>query len=156
MARHLILHTKQGFTLLEMMIVVVLIGILAAIAYPNYIEYITRSNRTEGMALLSDAAARQERYFAQNSKYIKGTDETTDSIKNLGLPNTITAKNKVISASGYYELELTYKNDKTDGGYTLTATPQGSQALRDTACGALTLNARGDKGSAGDLDRCWR
>lgn len=143
MTRYLIPQTKQGFTLIEMMVVVVLIGILAAIAYPSYIEYITRSNRTEGMALLNDAAARQERYFAQNTVYI--TD--TDHISSLGLSAT--------STSGYYQLEVDKKEG--DGGYTLTAKPQGSQATRDTICGFLTLDAKGLKGSEkGNIDRCWK
>ncbi|TWH64054.1 type IV pilus assembly protein PilE [Azomonas agilis] len=148
MTKCLILQAKNGFTLLEMMVVVVLIGILAAIAYPNYIEYITHSNRTEGIALLSDAAARQERYFAQNSQY-------AINISSLGLSGT--------SASGYYTLTVTKDNDGDDGGYTLTATPQGSQATRDTVCRALTLDAKGVKGANGVKenedgynDRCWR
>lgn len=54
-----------GFTLIEVMIVVVIIGILASIAYPSYNEYVKRGNRTEGQVFLSDAAARQERYYSQ-------------------------------------------------------------------------------------------
>ena len=60
---------QSGFTLIEMVIVVAIIGIMAAIAYPSYVEYVKRGYRTEGMAMLNDAAARQERYFAQNNSY---------------------------------------------------------------------------------------
>jgi len=61
---------QRGFTLIELMIAVVVIGILAAIAVPNYQEYMTRSKRTEGMALLQEMAARQERFYAQNNNYV--------------------------------------------------------------------------------------
>lgn len=61
------MRTRQkGFTLLEMVVVVAVIGILLGIAIPSYQNYVIRSNRTEGQALLSDAAARQERYYSQN------------------------------------------------------------------------------------------
>ncbi|HEJ3591491.1 TPA: type IV pilin protein [Pseudomonas aeruginosa] len=60
------MRTRQkGFTLLEMVVVVAVIGILLGIAIPSYQNYVIRSNRTEGQALLSDAAARQERYYSQ-------------------------------------------------------------------------------------------
>nr|ELD4571953.1 type IV pilin protein [Pseudomonas aeruginosa] len=60
------MKSNRGFTLIELMIVVVIIAILAGIAYPSYDEYVKRGNRTEGQALLSEAAATQERYFSQN------------------------------------------------------------------------------------------
>ncbi|HBP5388065.1 TPA: prepilin-type N-terminal cleavage/methylation domain-containing protein, partial [Pseudomonas aeruginosa] len=56
------MKSNRGFTLIELMIVVVIIAILAGIAYPSYDEYVKRGNRTEGQALLSEAAATQERY----------------------------------------------------------------------------------------------
>lgn len=65
----------QGFTLIEMMIVVAIIGILAAVAYPSYAEHVKRGNRSEGQALLSDIAAAQERYYSQNNRYITATGE---------------------------------------------------------------------------------
>ena len=64
-------YRQSGFTLIELMITVVVIGILAAIAYPSYQEFVKRGNRTEGQAFLSEVAARQERYYAQNHAYIK-------------------------------------------------------------------------------------
>jgi len=136
--------TQNGFTLIEMMVVVMIIGILAAIAYPSYQEYVLRGYRSEGMALLNDAAARQERYYAQTNNYV-----TSDSdIEKLGL--------NASSSSGRYELSVS--NPDGSGGYLLTATPQGAQTA-DTKCGDLLLNARGVRSvgvSGANANDCWR
>ena|SRR5690554_4738767 len=133
---------QQGFTLIEVMIVVAIIGILAAIAYPSYDEYVKRGNRTEGQAFLSDVAARQERYFSQNNKYITAVGD----IAKLGLSNANSPTSK-------YTLAIaTVAND---GGYTLTA----NQQFGDTKCGNLSLNALGVKnrsGSGKSVNDCWR
>ncbi|WP_081730558.1 type IV pilin protein [Zestomonas thermotolerans] len=131
---------QSGFTLIEVMIVVVIIGILAAIAYPSYDEYVKRANRSEGQALLNDAAARQERYFAQNNAYITSSDE----LSKLGLR----------TETGKYKLQVA-KGEKEDGGYLLTA----KQLFGDSKCGNLTLNAMGKKGRTGTgktVEECWR
>lgn len=131
---------QSGFTLIEVMIVVVIIGILAAIAYPSYDEYVKRANRSEGQALLNDAAARQERYFAQNNAYITSSDE----LSKLGLR----------TETGKYKLQVA-KGAKGDGGYLLTALQQ----FGDSKCGNLTLNAMGKKGRTGTgktVEECWR
>lgn len=137
---------NKGFTLIEVMIVVAIIGILAAIAYPSYDEYVKRGNRAEGQAFLNEVAARQERYFSQNNAYVTSVDD----ISKLGL-------SKSSSETGKYTLTIS-----TNNGYTLTATQQ----FNDTKCGNLTLNAIGDKGANGkttanSADRefvmsCWR
>ncbi|MDZ4191665.1 MAG: type IV pilin protein [Pseudomonas sp.] len=136
-------NQQQGFTLIEVMIVVLIIGILAAIAYPNYSEYVNRGNRSEGQAFLNDVSARQERYFSQNNAYI-----TNDSdVAKLALKNGNT------SETGKYELALSKVDN--DGGYTLTAKEQ----FNDTKCGNLTLNARGVRGRTGSgmsAEDCWR
>ncbi len=141
-------HRQSGFTLIEVMITVVVIGILASIAYPSYQEFVKRGNRTEGQAFLSEVAARQERYYAQNHAYI------TD-IGKLNL------KNGDKSETEKYVLSI--GANAGDGGYTLTATPN----FDDTKCGNLILNAIGNRGAAGKLDsgsasdkekvrECWR
>lgn len=119
------MRTRQkGFTLLEMVVVVAVIGILLGIAIPSYQNYVIRSNRTEGQALLSDAAARQERYYSQNP----GVGYTKDVAK-LGMSSANSPNN-------LYNLTIATPTSTT---YTLTATPINSQT-RDKTCGKLTLN----------------
>jgi type IV pilus assembly protein PilE len=140
----------RGFTLLELMVVVAIVGILAGIAWPSYQEYVLRGNRSEGMALLSDAAARQERYFAQNNSYITSQSD----IAKLALPHT--SGTTVSSPTGKYR--LTVSKVANDGGYTLTAAPQGAQA-NDTRCGSFTLDAVGRRGvsaAGAKVAECWR
>lgn len=137
---------QQGFTLIELMITVAVIGILAAVAYPSYTEYVMRSRRVEGQTLLDEAAARQERWRAQNGKY-------TVTVTDLKLPHGATSQN------GYYMLVPTAMEDGSDGGYTLKAQRLGSQTS-DFKCGDFTLDAKGKKGIAagtpGTAANCWR
>lgn len=128
------LKKQQGFTLIEVMIVVVIIGILASIAYPSYQEYVRRANRAEGQAFLLDIAARQERYFAQNNKYVTDVAEVGKLGGTAG------------SETGKYSLAI----DSGDGGFALTAAPN----FTDTKCGSLTLNALGVRGAGGN--DCWK
>lgn len=134
----------RGFTLLEMLIAVSVLTILAAIALPTYTAFIQRSNRSEAQAYLMDVAARQERFFTQNSSYVTGNAD----ISRLGVLST--------SSTGLYQLSVT-AGAATDGGFLLTATAAGKQA-GDTVCSTFTLNALGVKGSTGSgaTSDCWR
>ncbi len=133
------MRKQGGFTLIELMVVVAIIGILSAIAIPSYQDYVLRGNRTEGMALLNDAAARQERYQAQNNTY-------ADTPAKLGLQES--------SNNNLYTLSI---SNTSSTAYTLTATPKGSQT-RDTKCGTLGLNQAGTKTKTGTaaLSDCWK
>ena len=141
-------YVNKGFTIIEMMVVLLIIGILAALAYPRYHESIQRGYRTEGQAFLSGVAARQERYFAQNNHYmIPDTAADTSDFSQLGLASPAQ------SATKKYQLEITL--EEGDGGYTLIA----QQQFNDLKCGDLTLSALGIKGlihTDKTVAQCWR
>lgn len=129
---------QRGFTLIELMITVAIVGILAAIAYPSYTKYVQRGYRSEGIAMLNDAAARMERFYAQGNAYNVGTDLTKIGISS----NT--------SPTGKYQLSVS----STDTSYTLTVIPQGPQAS-DT-CGTMTLNQAGGRTPDPSTTTCWK
>lgn len=127
---------QHGFTLIELMITVVIVAILAAIAYPSYTRYVQRGYRSEGIALLNDATARIERYYAQNNSYDIGTD-----LSKIGLA--------AASSTGKYSLSVT----SSATSYAFSVAPQGVQA-NDT-CGTLTIDQAGNKTSTAGTD-CFR
>jgi type IV pilus assembly protein PilE len=125
-----------GVTLLELMIVVVVIGLLAAIAYPSYQEQVRKSRRADGQGALLDTAQRLERCYTRFASY-------NDGNCNVALPDD--------SAEGYYQVSAAALNASS---FTLTATPQNDQ-VNDAACGALTLTHTGIEGADGDVEVCW-
>lgn len=135
-------HKQAGFTLIEMVIVIIVIAILASIALPNYQEYVRRGYRAEGQAYLNDAAAREERWYAQNP-----TSGYTTTASNLSIPSGTS------SLTGKYTLGIA-TGAAADGGYVLTATA----TFTDAKCLTLTLNAAGIRGNTGtgSVNDCWR
>lgn len=136
---------QTGFTLLEVMVVVIIIGVLGAIAIPMYQEHVLRSNRTEGQALLVEAAARQERYFTQNNRYASTADQLYPELS-AGTPKR--------SPNALYQLGIALSGGNME--FTLTATRINGQ-LRDAKCGDLGLTHTGQKSStAGTVAECWK
>ena len=140
--------SPKGFTLIELMVVVVITAIIAAIAIPGYTSQIRKSRRTEARNALLDAAAREERFFATNNYYsILSTD--------LGYG---AGPWPVKVGSSYYNLNVTCaagKNPCTD--YTFTATAISPQD-KDTACATFTLTSVGSQGytgTAATAATCW-
>ncbi len=129
----------RGVTLLELMIVLVIISILAAIAYPNYREYIIRAKRTEAKAALLQIATQQERFYLQNNSF-------TQDLLVLGFattPNFTTDSESYVINVGAADAS----------NFTATATFQlgGDEAGK---CLTFQIDGRGAKTSAPDTD-CW-
>ena len=126
----------RGFTLIELLVVMVIAGILAAIAIPNYSEYVVRSNRSAAQSFIADVASRQAQFFLDRRTYA-----TTVAALNLPVPAEV--------ASRYaFVIDVQAGPPLT---YTVTATPTGPQV--NDRCGALTINQAGNKTAAGP--RCW-
>ena len=120
---------SRGFTLLELMIAVVVVAILASIAYPSYRDFVVRSRRAEGKAALLDAAQSLERYFTTHNAY----------------PATLAAAGA-----------RTFSGENAGrAAYTIAATPANGHT--DPDCGNLTLDQLGVRGRSGAaaLGVCW-
>ena len=131
--------SQCGFTLIELMIVVVIVGILSAIAYPAYTSYVLRTRRSDAFAALAQDQTILERCYAQNFAYNNAACPTS-------FPN---------SPQGYYAIALSNQAAST---YTLTATPLGPQ-VADTACASISVDQANQKNaldSSGNQSTvCW-
>lgn len=125
----------RGITLIELLIVVVIFGILAAVAYPNYLDYVARGKRTEAKAALLQIATNQERWYLNNNAY-------TPNLDDVGV--------RAVTDSGAYAIAIT---SATANGFTATAT----YLLPDAEAGrclTFTIDGSGQRTSAPDTD-CW-
>ncbi len=126
----------RGVTLLELMIVVVIIGILTAIAYPSYRQFVERAKRTEARALLLKIAVDQERFYLQNNTF--------------GTMAQLQYDDPQITDSEAYSVTITANNASN---FSVTATYQlgGEEADK---CLTFTLDGRGTK-TSGPYTDCW-
>lgn len=133
---------STGFTLVELMIVVAIVAILAAVAYPSYVNYIVRSNRAAAESFMLEVSGRQQRYMLDARSY--AADLAT---------LLISAPSEV---SNNYVVTTAPKTGATPPGFTVTATPQGVQAARDTGCGTLSIDEVGAKtAGVNGVSACW-
>jgi type IV pilus assembly protein PilE len=134
----------RGFTLIELMITVAIIAILAAVAFPSYIDYLRKGRRADAQSFMHEVAARQQHFMVDRRAY---SDSITNAPAAGGLGLTVPS-----NVSTYYTVTLATDNTVAPPIFTITATPAGSQAYEK--CGTLTVNQIGVKTASG-TGTCW-
>ncbi|MEM1152676.1 MAG: type IV pilin protein [Pseudomonadota bacterium] len=137
----------RGFTLIEVIIVVVVVGILMAIGLPAYENSMQKNRRTDAKAALMEVANKQERYMLDQGVY-------TGDMNELGL-----GADPYPSEEEYYTIDASFCTGDSDfdSCFVLTATPVvGKAQANDTRCTTFTLNSNGVKNASGsDSNNCW-
>lgn len=136
------MNKHNGFTLVELMIVVAIIGIIGAVGFPSYDSYMKKGKRADAKVGLTKLADKQERYYLQNNTY-------TIDVADLNTSAT--------SDEGYYTFSMAAAPAGLVSGYTLTAT---QVADTDTDCKTMSLTSTGLKtstntGGVDSSDICW-
>lgn len=150
--KNTMMNRCRGFTLIELMIVVAIVAILAAVAMPAYQGSVQKSRRSDAITALSGLQLAEEKWRASNPSYtnvLPNTAGTGNPPNGLGVSGT--------SSGGYYTIAVT-ANSAT--GYTLTATAIGAQAS-DTSCPSMTLVQTGGNTTYFDqsgmtTSTCWK
>lgn len=142
----------RGFTLIEIMMVIAIIGILAAIALPGYEQYVTRSKRGLAKSAIVQVMDRQAQFFVDNKRF--ATDLTDLGYGEDGFGINRSGKEVAsTSADRVYIVQLA--SGASTMAFTMEAVPQLSQATKDAKCGTLQITHTGVKSVTGTGTDCW-
>lgn len=133
-------HNMKGFTLIELMITLVVVGILAAIAVPAYEKQVTKSRRNDAQGALMGFANAMERHYTTNNTY-KGAAGTQASPTDTGSPWIYSSEAPVDGSTKHYDLKITAA---TDTSFTIRATPKSSSPQKND--GFLQVDSAGSRG----------
>ena len=142
---------QHGVTLLELMIVVTIVAIISAFAYPSYTQYVVNTKRTAATSTLMQIADRQQQFFMDNKSY-------TADLTALGYasnPLYVSDDGNSVPAGDADAVYLFTLANVAPTTYTAIAAPLAQQLVRDTKCGTLTLNQAGAKDALAGGDDCW-
>jgi type IV pilus assembly protein PilE len=145
--REFMVSKSQGFTLIELMIVVAIVGILASIAYPSYIDHVVKTRRAMAAGCLMELSQFMERFHTTNMAYDKDT-------ANNGV--TLPATTCQTDLQNFYTFAFPGAGP-TATTFTIEATPTGIQATRDTRCATIGITQAGQKTISGtaNVAACW-
>ncbi len=137
--------SDNGFSLIELLIVIAIMGIMAAVAIPSYTDYMLKSRRVDATSFLTEVASEQVRFYSEYNRY-------TGKMSELGYGDEDTADSK----EGHYTVSIVVPADGQS--YTLTATPlAGSPQAKDDVCANISLTSSSQRSisGTGEADTCW-
>ncbi|MFZ4652120.1 MAG: type IV pilin protein [Rubrivivax sp.] len=144
----------SGFSLPELLIVMVVVAVLASIAVPSYRSYMLRAYRADARLVMLEAAQWLERHYTMSQSYSLSTQGT--AIDSTALTTAGLGKAPKGSSGSNVRYNISFSAGPTATGYTLQAVPTGAQAA-DTRCGTLTLTNLQVRGVSGtdSVEQCW-
>ncbi|MGI9316456.1 MAG: type IV pilin protein [bacterium] len=145
---------SRGYTLIELMMVLGIIGVLASWAVPEYFDYVRDSRRADAISSMNRMLAQQELFYANNNSVY------TDQVLDLGYPNTL-GNSIAPSGEGFYTITMAACGSGLGSCIAVSASPvAGTSQAQDTDCFTIAINSQGRQtaqksDSTSNNEECW-